>query len=833
MKRGLQIQWFLLFNALLQTFITGAQGLIPPGDASGSIGIEVTHNQFYCPGASLDIVESVTITDPENPTGSLNEVFIQISEGYVQGEDVLYYIPDITLPIESSWSPNEGLLTLSGTATFEQYEQAIKSVVFETAQSIYVSNRSVSINLGTASYLPSTGHYYRYVSSPGISWDAARDAAAQDSYFGLQGYLVTITSQEEGQLAGEQSPGTGWIGGSDAQTEGIWRWVTGPEENTIFWEGGANGVSPSGQYAFWNCGEPNDFGGNEDYAHITDNSVAGCGGAVNPSLFGSWNDLPVDSGGADPSNPYYPKGYIIEYGGFPNDPEIYLSASSVLVMPQMDVEELEVCGSGTYELGVTGNADSYYWYDSENAVTAFHIGSTYTAALSSDVTYWILPVFGGCEEGVKSPFHITVNPIPQATSQSVTQCDSEGDSDGITMFNLSIYDESITGSDLVNKQLNYYEDENLTIEIDKNAYTNQFNGQVVYALVTQTISGCVSIAEIELWVTTPNSNSAYLEVCDDLPEDGFALFDLSLADDQVIADPSTGLSTIYYETYEDALLQVDPLPLNYRNTIADYQIIYVRLQEGNSCFGINEVELVVNPLPQLRPDETVYYCLNTYPESILIDGGIINDTPNNYYYNWSTGETTIAIEVNEPGTYTVEVSEVLGCTNLRTITVLPSETATIENVNIETTGERNTLVVQVSGSGEYEYSLDSAFGPYQNSNTFEGVGPGVRTVYVRDVKGYCGMTSRDISILGYPKFFTPNNDGLNDRWAVKGFNSRIPFKGVVWIYDRNGKQLAELTESNSSWDGRYNGKELPASDYWFIAELENSERYTGHFTLKR
>ena len=97
----------------------------------------------------------------------------------------------------------------------------------------------------------------------------AKAAAETKTYFGLQGYLVTILFPEEAQLAGEQAAGAGWIGGSDAQTEGVWKWVTGPEAGTVFWNGGPNGSTPN--YANWNSGEPNNCCGGEDYAHITYN----------------------------------------------------------------------------------------------------------------------------------------------------------------------------------------------------------------------------------------------------------------------------------------------------------------------------------------------------------------------------------------------------------------------------------------------------------------------------------------------------------------------------------------------------------------------------------
>ena len=133
----------------------------------------------------------------------------------------------------------------------------------------------------------------------------------------MQGYLATITDADEAQICGELSPGTGWIGGSAQDTEGIWKWMTGPVNGTVFWSGGPNGSAPAGIYSNWNPGEPNNSGNNEDYAHITDPSVGPAG---------SWNDLP---NATNPQSPqYYATGFLVEYGGMSEDPDLSISATT-------------------------------------------------------------------------------------------------------------------------------------------------------------------------------------------------------------------------------------------------------------------------------------------------------------------------------------------------------------------------------------------------------------------------------------------------------------------------------------------------------------------------
>ena len=113
----------------------------------------------------------------------------------------------------------------------------------------------------------------------------------------------------------------------------------------------------------------------------------------------------------------------------------------------------------------------------------------------------------------------------------------------------------------------------------------------------------------------------------------------------------------------------------------------------------------------------------------------------------------------------------------------------------------------------------------------------MHTVYVRDKNG-CGIAeetiTQDLTLEGFPKFFTPNGDGINDFWQFIPPPSFLENPLVViHIFDRYGKLLVQLDPLSAGWDGRFNGSPLPASDYWFRARDLNSREISGHFSLKR
>lgn len=397
MKKKFCCALFFLIN-LCGLHFTWSQNVAPYLSATG--------NQIFCPGSSVKIVSNMSITDPDD-TG-IAAIYIQISSGFDNGNDLLT-LTGSHPNINAVWNSSTGTLTLTGVSgqpTYIDLIAAIEDIEFSSLSPTPYGTRSFSISVGQANYLPSNGHYYLYIPNLGIKWTNAKVAAVATTYYGLQGYLATLTSAEEAQIAGEQTTGAGWIGGSDVDTEGVWKWMTGPESGTVFWTGNFTGFTTT--FAFWNTSEPNDFQNNEDYAHIT---AAGVG------IPGSWNDLP-DAG--DVSGNYQPKGYIVEYGGMPGDPILHIATSTSLTITAINATTTATrCGTGTVNLNAVSNTGVVNWYDAPTGGTPIATGNNFTTpVIATTTTYYAAANYNSCPDISRTPVIATVTPKPVLTVTS-------------------------------------------------------------------------------------------------------------------------------------------------------------------------------------------------------------------------------------------------------------------------------------------------------------------------------------------------------------------------------------------------------------------------------
>ena len=308
------------------TLLAPGESLIwlPGSNANGVLSaftVKAVDSQNGVSAASLQVnVQVAAVNDPVSITGkssvTLNEDSSILINGFaltdVEGDNVTVRISsnhgNLTLDNPGSVSVSQsGGHTLVFSGAIGDVQAALNSLRYAGDADYFGSDQltiEASDDSGTSwqpyrvdeqglFYNPANGHYYEYVSAPGMTWADAKAAAESRELFGLKGYLATVTSAEENAFITPKLGGDGWMGASDAAIEGQWRWVTGPEAGTLFWTGTGSGSSVDGNYENWGDGEPNNAG-EEDYAHFISSN-------------GKWNDYAFNNGAIS--------GYIVEYGG--------------------------------------------------------------------------------------------------------------------------------------------------------------------------------------------------------------------------------------------------------------------------------------------------------------------------------------------------------------------------------------------------------------------------------------------------------------------------------------------------------------------------------------
>ncbi len=335
--------------------------------------------------------------------------------------------------------------------------------------------------------------------------------------------------------------------------------------------------------------------------------------------------------------------------------------------------------------------------------------------------------------------------------------------------------------------------------------------------------------------------------------DGFFV-DLSTYNDEISFN-AQNLEFRYYVTLNDAINAQNAIPAN-QSLPLGLSTYYSRVNSvSSSCYEVSQLDFTLYETPSLSavPSE-VSICPNDDLTSTPVIIRTFLDS-SSYSFEWyqDIGNgfelieiTNSSLEVSTPGIYKVNATHLeSGCTATATTQVIkslqPSKATATADLSAVLNNHKITVTVvpPVNFESSYQVALEDGlwYDMVQRGGVFvyefERVetGDGIQDVQIRDNAG-CYRETLQVITLGIPQFFTPNGDGYNDHWFVQGLDA-LEQPAQLFVFDRFGKLLKELTLQQSGWDGTFNGQPLPSTDYWYRLELEDGQTATGHFSLKR
>lgn len=490
-----------------------------------------------------------------------------------------------------------------------------------------------------------------------------------------------------------------------------------------------------------------------------------------------------------------------------------------------------------------------------------------------------------CSDWFSEEVLLKVNDLPEVLTTwtgVLIQCDE--DSDGKSQFNLLEAIQELSDN-YQNETFEFYTDilDSTTLISNPDNYPNTSVDQLIQVKIIDNISGCFIIEDIVLTALSNNLPASLVQqnfsACYDYEKDN-AIFNFSS-----IEDPSNSGTPIsindyvlnsyndaiprrvsYYESYLDALLEQNQIQ-NLTYFEVDGQAeggiveIWIRVDDdiSNSCNGIKnlivletlaDTSFVIDPsnLNPLNPIENEVLICNTSKEDVSL---ILNTESNitNLEFEWvlpngSSSFTSVSqFSVQNEGDYQVKAYNI----NDGSCVFVEDFIVRIYKINEPqlaffdiVSGTRNNSIKlldvndeSVFGENNYEFMLIDEEGSvvynYQELCDFDDLTGGIYRLFVRD-EAQCDEKSIEIPILYFPTYITPNGDGFNDNWQVKGIDISEFMKSQISIYNRYGKLLSVFKITEKGWDGTINGNPMPTDDYWFKAELIDA---SGNLTLKR
>lgn len=511
--------------------------------------------------------------------------------------------------------------------------------------------------------------------------------------------------------------------------------------------------------------------------------------------------------------------------------------------PRIITEDLCIGESSAFDLDAYAPVTAAHWTFGDgataNGLTPTHVFTTPGRYLvKADATY--------NNRTVSLYKEIIVHELPTLDPTTVMQqCDP--DNDGRALFNLYNIKERFLNQDYeytfeFYHSLNDAQNGVNAISASNSAvYTNIANPETIFVRATNDF-GCSNIGSFQIEaVFNTLSTVKSVSVCDDSDGDGYdeeGRFDLGAQRLSVATQLGlpAGSVVVFYPSFEAAQTKTDALPDDFTSASAT---LWIRVEDGGyGCVGIGTLELIVQPGMELDIESDYQICTSPEEPVTVLDGGGSNTT-----WKWETVPqhevlaTQREFPLTTPGRYQLTVTRTrdgVRCEASKVFNVRGSGEVVFESVVVD----NDKINVRVKGASSYEFSLDNEhFSGSGLSHQFTGVPSGVHTVYVRDAAGCEDPIQQEVLVVAFPTYFTPNGDGHHDTWSI-GLIAFMFREIEISIFDRYGKLLYQMNmKDNLGWDGTYQGRPLPASDYWYSARLTdkqgNVRHRKGHFSLLR
>ena len=550
-----------------------------------------------------------------------------------------------------------------------------------------------------------------------------------------------------------------------------------------------------------------------------------------------------------------------------------------------------ICSGATATITFSGTPDATVTYTVNGGINqTIPLDSSGTASITTPAltatttTYALVSVTSSgtpvCSQTLSGSAIITVNPLPTATiSGATTIC--LGATASITLSGIGgtapytfIYTiNNIVQTPVISNSSGVYQ-----LSVPTNVV-----GVFTYKLVSVQDSSASTCSQLQTGAVIVTINTAPIIAppinfigCDNYanPFDGIVQTDLTQYENIILngLDPLIYIIS-YYHNQSDAIAGTNAIPLAeaqaYIST-PDSDQIWVKVKNSSNttiCYALTTINIAVEraPNPIIKTASNVNticvdFTSNIVVRSLTLNSGITN--PSAYTFQWFEDNSITPIPGATGPTYTVDTASPTGATRLYAVTVTSISTNACSTSSVAfpviqsgqaellagTTGytvtnafsNNQTITVNIAeivGYGTYEYSLDN--GPRQTSNIFEDVSSGFHVIHIWDTEGLIALSCEklsieDILIIDYPRFFTPNGDGIHDTWNIVGLVGQPA--ATIYIFDRYGKLLKQISSEGQGWDGTYLGRLLPASDYWFsidYTEQSQAKQFKAHFSLKR